>query len=107
MNSILKKQEKFANSVAFYSALISSLGVSVCFLVLAKNYMVSMIFLACIIITVVGRLIERSTRVLSNISKYIYLMVFAFVPTAVFYMLEVAGGSGFLQLPLVLRAYLS
>ncbi len=94
MNSILKKQEKFANSVAFYSALISSLGVSVCFLVLAKNYMVSMIFLACIIITVVGRLIERSTRVLSNISKYIYLMVFAFVPTAVFYMLEVAGGSG-------------
>ncbi|EPR09597.1 hypothetical protein [Ruminiclostridium papyrosolvens] len=93
MNSILKKQEKFANSVAFYSALIKGVGVGVCFLVLAKNYLVSMIFLACIIITI-GKLLERSTSVLSNISKHIYLMVFAFVPPAVFYMSEVAGGSG-------------
>ncbi len=92
--SILKKQEKFANSISFYSALISCIGLGICFLLLLKSQLVVLIFVIAAIITLLGRVIEKKSDRLSSVTKYIYLLIFAIAPPAVFYMLESIGSFG-------------
>ena len=92
--SILKIQEKFANSVSFYSALFCCIAVGICFLFLTKGMLVPLIFALCVAITIVGRIIEKKSNRLVSISKYIYLVIFAIAPPAVFYMLESLGSFG-------------
>ncbi|NLV36968.1 MAG: hypothetical protein GXY17_09885 [Clostridiaceae bacterium] len=93
-NSILKKQEKFANSVSFYSALVSSISVGISFLFLSSSITITFIISLCTVITIIGRVIEKKSDSLTGISKYIYLMIFAIAPLAVFYMLETLGSFG-------------
>lgn len=92
-HSILTRQHKFANSVSFYSALFSSIGVGLCF-ILTKKYLVSIIFVICILIAIIARFLEAKFDLFSKISKYVYLSIFAFAPIAVYYMLEVLGAFG-------------
>ncbi len=88
--SILKKQEKFANSVSFYSALFSCAGVGLGFL-LTKRYLVFILFVIFVIVAIIARLLEKKSDLFFNIAKYTYLAIFAFAPVAVFYMLESLG----------------
>lgn len=93
-NSVLKRQEMFANSVSFYSALVSCIGVGISFSFLSPNKTITLVFSICTIITIIGRVIEKKSSSLESISKYIYLMIFAIAPLAVFYMLETLGSFG-------------
>lgn len=92
--SILIKQGKFANSVSFYSALFSSITVGMCFFLLSKNMLVTMVFFACAITAIIGRILEKKSTTFYNISRCIYLLIFSFAPLAVFYMLEISGSFG-------------
>lgn len=92
--SALKKQEKFANTVSFYSTLSCCLCVGLCFLLLYNNNLVNAIFLTSTLITVAARVLEKKIDRFSNISKIIYMIVFSIAPPAVFYLLEKAGSFG-------------
>lgn len=91
--SIIKRQENFANSVSFYSALISCIGVGTTF-ILSKMYLVTIIFAICIIVVLLAKTLEKKIDLFSSISKFIYLLVFAFVPISVYYMIEASGSFG-------------
>ncbi|GFN31401.1 hypothetical protein PCURB6_16610 [Paenibacillus curdlanolyticus] len=92
--SVLKRQERYANVVAFYSTLVSSVAVGLCFMFLTDSYLVTMIFLAFSVITVLGKGFEMKSDKLGGTSKYIYLMVFAVAPPTIMYMLGTLGLSG-------------
>lgn len=94
MNSILKKQEIFANTVSFYSTLISCIAVGFSFYFLENQVIVSTLFLICSVLTLTARLLGKAISSLSNLSKYINLIIFSFVPPAVFYTLQVTGRFG-------------
>lgn len=92
--SVLKKQEKFANTISFYSTLSCSLCVGLCFLLLYNNNLVNTIFLICTLITVAARVLEKRIDRFSDVSRIIYMIVFSIAPPAVFYLLEIAGSFG-------------
>ena len=92
--SILKTQEKFANSVSFFSTLFSCVAVGTCFLFLSESMLVPILFLVFAIISIAGRVLEKKSGNFSGISKYIYLMVFAIAPPAVYYMTEALESFG-------------
>lgn len=90
-HSVLAKQENYANSVAFYSTLVSCLAVGLCMLLLTKSYVVAMIFLLFAIITIVTKVAHVYFSKIGNFSKYIYLFIFAIAPATIMYMLESLG----------------
>jgi methyl-accepting chemotaxis protein len=93
-NSVLKKQEKFANTISFYSTLACCICVGLCFSILIKNNLINALFLICIIITAAARVLEKKIDWFANVSKIIYMIIFSIAPPAVFYMLESAGSFG-------------
>ena len=92
--SILIKQDKFANTVSFYSALICSISVGICFFLLLKDMLITMVFLTCAFTAIIARLLEKKIINFYSISRFIYLLIFSFAPIAVFYMLESTGSFG-------------
>lgn len=94
MNSILIKQEKFANSVSFYCTLISSVCIGICFYFMYNNAIVNYLLLMCTFFTVTAKILEKKSNLFFKLSKCIYLIIFAFAPPAVFYILEMGGKLG-------------
>jgi len=93
--SIFKKQEEFANTISFYSALAGCIGVGAGFMLLLKKASgFTYLMLACAVISIAGRIIEKKSERLGGISKYIYLVLFAIAPPAGYYMVETVGRSG-------------
>lgn len=92
--SLLKNQEKYANTISFYSTLFGSISVGLGFLLLFNNQFVNMTLLTCVLVTIAARVLEKKTAWFANISKFIYMIVFSVAPFASFYLLETAGAFG-------------